>query len=290
MRDKIEVSLCERKAAIRNQGLAPGERFSQRQSHERKQVRSVPAHRVQGQALPARGLVKSFGGRHSGSMYKKTVLFAGFLLFVFAAVHAEDGERSDSKTSYAAGVVLGLKFKEAGIKFDYRALAEGMEKTIETGDAGMSEEEALGLLQSAYSASLSRLKEKNWVKSSEFLKQNGRKSGIKTTKSGLQYEVISSGEGEKPDNESVVIVNYKGTLIDGTEFDKSGGEPALIPLAKVIPGWTEGIGLMNVGSHFRLFIPPDLAYGEDGAGDVIPPNSVLVFDVELLGIEEDKDE
>jgi len=220
-------------------------------------------------------------------MYKKSLFFVVFLVFALDFFYAQDGQRVDSRTSYAAGVVLGLKFKESGIKFDYDALKEGMEKTIETDDPGMSEDEALSLLQDAYTAAIDRIKAKNLAQSNDFLKQNAKKSGVKTTADGLQYLVIGKpGKGAKPDANSIVSVKYVGTLIDGTEFDRSGDEPVPIPLDRVIPGWTEGIRLMNVGSHFKLFIPPALAYGEDGAGDLIPPNSVLIFDVELVGIKD----
>lgn len=119
-----------------------------------------------------------------------------------------------------------------------------------------------------------------------FLAKNKEKQGVTTTASGLQYEVIKMGTGEKPTTESTVRVHYTGTLIDGTEFDSSvkRGEPAEFPILGVIPGWTEALQLMPVGSKFRLFIPQDLAYGATGAGDVIKPFSTLIFEVELLEI------
>lgn len=119
-----------------------------------------------------------------------------------------------------------------------------------------------------------------------FLAQNKTKPGIKTTSSGLQYEVLTEGTGKKPLASDTVKVHYRGTLIDGTEFDSSykRGEPISFPLNGVIPGWTEGLQLMTEGSKYRLFIPSALGYGAAGAGAKIPPNSVLVFEVELLGI------
>jgi FKBP-type peptidyl-prolyl cis-trans isomerase len=126
----------------------------------------------------------------------------------------------------------------------------------------------------------------------DFLKENAGKEGVTTTESGLQYKVITQGEGPKPKAEDVVKVHYKGTLLDGTEFDSSysRNEPAVFPLNQVIPGWTEAVQLMNVGSKFKLFLPPDLAYGDRGAPPVIEPGSMLVFEVELLGIEPPQDE
>ncbi len=119
-----------------------------------------------------------------------------------------------------------------------------------------------------------------------FLTKNKEKTGVSVTPSGLQYEVIKMGTGPKPTTESVVKVHYVGTLIDGTEFDSSvkRNEPAQFPLAGVIPGWTEGLQLMPVGSKFRLVLPESMAYGATGAGDVIKPFSTLIFEVELLEI------
>jgi len=118
----------------------------------------------------------------------------------------------------------------------------------------------------------------------DFLVENGKKAGIITTSSGLQYEVINEGNGAKPAADDIVKVHYEGKLIDGTVFDSSyEREPIEFPLNQVIPGWTEGVQLMSVGSKYRLFIPPELGYGAGGAGP-IPPNSVLIFEVELLDI------
>ncbi len=124
------------------------------------------------------------------------------------------------------------------------------------------------------------------AKNEEFLAKNKEKPGVITTASGLQYEVLKMGKGPKPTAQSVVKVNYVGTLIDGTEFDSStkSNEPAQFPVAGVIPGWTEALQLMPVGSKFKLFIPADLAYGATGAGDVIKPFSTLIFEVDLLEI------
>jgi len=125
----------------------------------------------------------------------------------------------------------------------------------------------------------------------KFLQENASAAGVKTTKSGLQYKVLSEGSGPKPTLKDTVKVNYEGKLLDETVFDSSykRGQPVTFPLGSVIKGWQEGLQLMPVGSKYRLFIPADLAYGERGAGNVIGPNAVLVFDVELLGIENGKD-
>jgi len=121
----------------------------------------------------------------------------------------------------------------------------------------------------------------------DFLDKNSKKTGVKTTASGLQYEVLKEGTGAKPTASDTVKVDYVGTLVNGNKFDSSidRGEPAVFPLENVIPGWTEGIQLMAVGSKYKLYIPSALAYGEEGAGGVIGPNETLVFEVDLLSIE-----
>jgi len=123
-----------------------------------------------------------------------------------------------------------------------------------------------------------------------FLEANKKKEGVKTTESGLQYTIVKAGDGPQPKPTDTVTVHYRGTLIDGTEFDSSAkrNEPATFPLNRVIPGWTEGLQLIGIGGKAQLVIPSNLAYGERGAGGVIPPNSVLIFDVELISIQSAK--
>ncbi|MCA9399815.1 MAG: FKBP-type peptidyl-prolyl cis-trans isomerase, partial [Candidatus Omnitrophica bacterium] len=129
---------------------------------------------------------------------------------------------------------------------------------------------------------------KNAEESEAFLAANKEKEGVKTTESGLQYLVLSEGDGPTPTAASRVKVHYSGTLIDGTEFDSSykRGQPAVFPVGAVIKGWTEALQMMKVGSKYKLFIPSNLAYGKQGAGAIVGPNAVLIFEVELLGIEE----
>jgi FKBP-type peptidyl-prolyl cis-trans isomerase FkpA/FKBP-type peptidyl-prolyl cis-trans isomerase FklB len=128
--------------------------------------------------------------------------------------------------------------------------------------------------------------EKNAVEGKKFLEENKAKSGVKTTSSGLEYKVEKEGSGNPPKETDTVKVNYRGTLINGTEFDSSykRGQPATFPVNRVIKGWTEGLQMMKPGSKYQFFIPSDLAYGERGAGSDIGPNSVLLFDVELLEV------
>jgi FKBP-type peptidyl-prolyl cis-trans isomerase len=127
----------------------------------------------------------------------------------------------------------------------------------------------------------------NLEKGQTFLKENASKPGVKTTPSGLQYKVITEGNGKSPKATDTVLVHYKGTTIDGTEFDSSykRNEPISFPLNGVIPGWTEGVQLMKEGGKVELFIPSNLAYGSQGAGGVIPPDSTLIFDIELLKVQ-----
>src|SRR5581483_2855080 len=131
------------------------------------------------------------------------------------------------------------------------------------------------------------LADKNQQASDQFLADNAKKPGVKTTASGLEYEVLTEGKGPHPTKDDKVTVNYKGTLIDGTVFDSSydRGQPATFPLANVIPGWTEGLQLMTPGSKYKLYIPSNLGYGERGAGLKIGPNETLIFEVELMKVE-----
>jgi len=132
---------------------------------------------------------------------------------------------------------------------------------------------------------------KNYEESEKFLKENAEKEGIRTTESGLQYRVLKEGDGPRPKVEDIVTVHYKGTFIDGTEFDNSyaRGEPANFQTDGVIKGWTEALQMMKVGSKWKVFLPPELAYGVRGLGERIPPNKVLVFEMELVSIEPPED-
>ncbi|MDR1596961.1 MAG: FKBP-type peptidyl-prolyl cis-trans isomerase [Treponema sp.] len=195
---------------------------------------------------------------------------------------------ADADTSYAFGVALGSDFKQAGLVFDYDALIEGFRDTLEGNETRITLEEAMPLIQNAMKDAMARQAEENKQKGINFLTENGKKAEVKTTASGLQYELVNPGTGPNPQATDTVSVHYEGTLLDGTVFDSSyeRSEPTEFPLDQVIAGWTEGIQLMEVGSTYRLFIPSDLAYGEQGVRNFIPPNSTLIFKVELLGIVE----
>lgn len=139
----------------------------------------------------------------------------------------------------------------------------------------------------AFSLNPSLMAEDALAKGKQFLAENGKKEGVKTTDSGLQYEVLTKGEGKSPKTTDTVLVHYRGTLLDGTEFDSSykRNEPIEFPLNRVIPGWTEGVQLMKEGAKYKFFIPSELAYGASGAGGAIGPNETLIFEVELLKVK-----
>jgi len=188
--------------------------------------------------------------------------------------------------SYALGMNIGSGLKADSIYPDWDEFLQGMKDILYGNDTRFAMEEASRIFYEAYSANNERRETASRQEGIDFLEENKQKPGIITTGSGLQYEVITQGNGPKPSFEDTVRVHYKGTLINGDEFDSSysRGEPIEFPLNGVIPGWTEGLQLMNVGSKYRLFIPSDLGYGPQGAGPKIPPNSTLIFEVELLDI------
>ncbi|MDR2468464.1 MAG: FKBP-type peptidyl-prolyl cis-trans isomerase [Spirochaetaceae bacterium] len=220
-------------------------------------------------------------------MQKRIWLGLVFLAAVFQGAFAQDTNfSSDKELSYAIGVLLAKSIQDSGITVEYKSFSEGLKNALD-GKAKITEETAFELVQTAMESVMSKQKEENLKKSSQFLTENGKKKGILTTRSGLQYEVIDKGAGAHPKKDSIVVVHYVGSLIDGTVFDSSREreEPATIPLEQVIPGWAEGMQLMRVGGRAKFFIPPQLAYGEATSVEEIPPNSVLVFDVELLEIE-----
>jgi FKBP-type peptidyl-prolyl cis-trans isomerase FklB len=201
----------------------------------------------------------------------------------------------EDSLSYAFGIVNFNALQGDSLKLDARIVAKAM-LDGEKGNPEMSDEMARGFImsfvtarqadQAAKQAEQDKLLYKDYItQNEEFLAKNKEKSGVMVTPSGLQYEVIKMGTGSKPTGESTVKVHYVGTLIDGTEFDSSiKSEPAQFPVSGVIAGWTEALQLMPVGSKFRLFIPQELAYGSQQAGEAIKPYSTLVFEVELLEI------
>jgi len=199
-----------------------------------------------------------------------------------------------AKFSYAMGLDIGVNLKRMEVALDQAALLDGLKTALAAnGKPRMTPAEAATAKQAVFRkkraeqlAKVKSLGEKNKKEGAAFLAENGKKKGVKRTASGLQYQVIKQGKGPNATPADSVKVQYVGSLIDGTEFDSSvkRGAPATFPLTAVIPGWTEGLQLMNAGSKYKLFIPAKLAYGERGAGSKIGPNATLVFDVELLEI------
>jgi FKBP-type peptidyl-prolyl cis-trans isomerase len=222
----------------------------------------------------------------------KKLLLTGCLLLAVMALHAraiqEDVKKADekAKVSYAFGMVIGSDLEGAGVELDYAAFAEGLRAKVENGERPFSDDEAMEIAQGALQKAMEKKAQENREKEAQFWAENNNRPEIRSTPSGLQYEVLTGTEGEKPSPGDMVKVHYEGALTDGTVFDSSyaRNEPAEFGLDWVIPGWAEGIQLMSIGSKYRLFIPSDLAYGAEGAARVIPPYATLVFTVELLEI------
>ncbi len=197
-------------------------------------------------------------------------------------------ESDDDKLSYGLGMIIGERVLKNYGELDYDLLLEAMKAQNEGADTLMTLEEAQGIMQAQQMKAAEEKASAAKAEGEKFLAENAAREGVTTTESGLQYEVLSpADDGAKPGIDDTVSVHYVGTLIDGTEFDSSiaRGEPASFPLKGVIPGWTEGLQLMNLGSKFRFVIPSDLAYGDRGAGQNIGPGETLVFEVELLEIQ-----
>jgi FKBP-type peptidyl-prolyl cis-trans isomerase FklB len=198
------------------------------------------------------------------------------------------------KASYSIGYDIGETFKKQKIELNIDALVAGLKEAVGGKEATMSKEDRDKTLQAFQKemmekqiAASKEAATKNQAEGEKFLAENKTKDGVKTTASGLQYKVLKEGSGPSPKETDTVVTNYRGTLIDGTEFDSSykRNEPASFPVNRVIKGWTEALQLMKPGAKYQLFIPSSLAYGERGAGQLIGPNATLIFEVELLSIK-----
>lgn len=206
-----------------------------------------------------------------------------------AAGPALDTDRQ--KLGYTVGFQIGHSLKADPMDVDLDAIVQGIRDVMGGNEPRLTEEQmmsAIEKMQADRVADRERMAAENLKASNDFLEQNAKRAEVEQTASGLQYEVRKAGAGRQPTPTDTVVVHYRGTLIDGTEFDSSHsrGEPVSFQVNEVIDGWQEALPLMSEGAEWRIFIPSELAYGSRGAGQDIPPNSALVFDIELLSIEE----
>ncbi len=215
------------------------------------------------------------------------LLLAGLMAMPARSQNAAVLASEIDSVSYSLGILLGSSIEKAGIKdYNEKLFMQGIKDITGGQQMALSAEQANGVIN-AYLAKLNEMKAVvNLVEGKKFLDENGKKEGVVTLPSGLQYKVIKEGEGESPADTSFVTVHYTGTLISGEVFDSSveRGEPAQFPVNGVIAGWTEALQLMKPGSNWMLYIPPHLGYGEYGTRG-IAPNTVLIFDVQLLKVE-----
>lgn len=231
---------------------------------------------------------------------KRTLIAAALLASLSIPAFAADKKvttsvlaNDDAKAAYSIGFLSGMSHAQHIDKLDIDSYVSGFRDAFAKKEPKLSENEMKSTLEAfrnrlqlEAAEKANRAATENKAKSAAFLAENSKKPGVKITTTGLQYEVMTQGTGATPKASDMVKVHYHGTLIDGSVFDSSveRGEPTTFQLNQVIPGWTEGLQLMKVGSKFRFALPPELAYGEQGVGP-IGPNSALVFEVELLGIE-----
>ena len=211
----------------------------------------------------------------------------------------ENLDSQKKKVSYAIGLDIGKNFKARFMDIDLDILLQGL-KASQTAETPLLSDEEIQKVMGEFQQEMMKADQErrqsqgkeNTTKEEAFLKEHAQKQGVQVTASGLQYSVITEGTGPRPKESDTVKVHYRGTLLDGTEFDSSykRNDPAVFPLKNVIKGWSEALQLMRVGSKYQVVLPSRLAYGEQGAGQVIGPNATLVFEVALLGIENPAEE
>jgi len=234
------------------------------------------------------------------------LVFFGTAAFCTAAAIAENPNRAieNAETSYAFGMLIAEDLVDSGLEFNYNSFMQGFRDTMEKAETRLTMNEAVEKIQAAFhrlevleNEKRQKEAEHNMAESAAFLTENAKRSRIIVAPSGLQFESVTEGTGDMPTLNDTVLVHYRGTTIDGTVFDSTyeDGIPLDVPLNMVIPGWAEGLTMMKEGGRSIIYLPPELAYGERGAGPMIAPNSVLIFEVELLSIirpeeEEDYDE
>src|SRR4030043_683756 len=224
-------------------------------------------------------------------MKSKLIVLLGFLFFV-SQVQAQETlvlKNQKDKVSYIIGMDIGNNLKKQLIDVDLNILTKGLKDAFTGAKSLLTEkeiQETMTAFQKEMMAKKEEVAKQNKKDGEAFLAENKKKEGVKTLPSGLQYKVIKTGTGKKPKSTDTVTVHYRGTLINGTEFDSSykRGQPVSFPVSGVIPGWTEALQLMGEGAKWQIFVPSNLAYGERGAGNQIGPNATLIFEVELISI------
>src|SRR6266536_563187 len=229
--------------------------------------------------------------------FMKNLVIGITLATLAVSAFAEDRpalKDAKDKVSYSIGLDIGMTFQKQKMEINSDVLAAGVKDGLSGAKPLLSTEEVRQVMtqfskdmREKTAAANKEAADKNTKEGEKFLAENKAKPGIKTTASGLQYKVEKEGSGTPPKETDIVVVNYRGTLIDGTEFDSSykRGEPATFPIDRVIKGWTEALQLMKPGAKYQLFIPSNLAYGPGGTGGDIGPNSTLIFEVELLSVK-----
>ncbi len=228
---------------------------------------------------------------------KTTLVLAVIGILLWAPLQAQDKpvlKDQKDKLSYSIGTDIGKSLKGLSVDLNLEVLTQGIKDVMAGAKTKLSEDEIRQEMTAFQSQQVAKhrermktLSDKNKKDEEAFLAENKKKPGVVTLASGLQYKVVKEGTGKVPKATDTVVVHYRGKLLDGTEFDSSykRGEPATFPVNGVIPGWTEALQLMKTGSQWQLFVPSKLAYGENGAGNIIGPNSLLIFDVELVSIK-----
>ena len=219
----------------------------------------------------------------------KLSVFIFFCIFI-TSTHAVKIETDQEKLSYSMGIFFGQTVIRQEMEIDVPAFMQAVEDVLNKNEKKLSDEEMKKIIntyQKKEQEDRIEKSDKDNADGKKFLAENKKKEGVTVLPSGLQYKIIENSEGEKPLADSRVVVHYRGTLINGTEFDSSyaRGEPIELGLNQVIKGWQEALQLMSVGSKWQIVIPSELAYGERGAGRAIGPNSTLIFDIELISIK-----
>jgi FKBP-type peptidyl-prolyl cis-trans isomerase FklB len=229
-------------------------------------------------------------------MKTSLMIMSGILLLV-TQVYGQEGlvlKDQKDKVSYAIGVDIANSLRRQSIEVNPDVLVQGIKDNLLKRKTLLSEQEMRDVLTVFQREMLTKqgelrkeIGEKNRKEGQAFLTANKQKSGIMVRPSGLQYKELQAGTGQTPKATDTVVAHYRGMLIDGTEFDSSyrRGAPTNFQVTGVIPGWTEALQLMKVGAKWQIFVPTELAYGERGVGDVIPPNAALIFEIELLGVK-----